>query len=520
MAQELNAFDLVYLIIMFMGSFFGCSLVCALAGYYSSTEIKEIFNEVISENLKKSPIFDIKINEDCSNSDKNILGFFGGTKEGYIYDGIEILDKCKYKKCEKLNEIPRTEYKILKNNKICGKMTEKNYFDYYKLTINKNNKCTKNEKRCGYLDYYKNILCLPENMECPINDIVISNHSNFTHNNYIYKKIKLSDNQYLYYTSDNINGYIITSLSSLIFGIPCGSKNYQNYSISPLDNYSTCNDYYYRDNYYYYVKNLTTLNAKEFLSQNHIYDNITNIPSYYNKKINETNLTIFAIGYIGISDDFIANFNPDTNFMIEISKKLKFRGAVSKICFISIIVLGGYTFFVVLGAVASNNRKAKIIIIFIEIILLLLINITAFIEINYPIYLPYGQFPDDYLTGRYSYRDNLEGNGKGHAHFWPFFPLLLFSIIYYIYIFLHNEKEKNKDSTSIDNTLLETVDENYTDNYPVNTNYGNYNNQNFDNRNNQLYSNNDYPIYNYQNNNNNQNNTPIFYGNNSSTRYN
>jgi hypothetical protein len=295
----------------------------------------------------------------------------------------------------------------------------------------------------------------------------------------------------LYYTSDNINGYIITSLSSLIFGIPCGSKNYQNYSISPLDNYSTCNDYYYRDNYYYYVKNLTTLNAKEFLSQNHIYDNITNIPSYYNKKINETNLTIFAIGYIGISDDFIANFNPDTNFMIEISKKLKFRGAVSKICFISIIVLGGYTFFVVLGAVASNNRKAKIIIIFIEIIILLLINITAFIEINYPIYLPYGQFPDDYLTGRYSYRDNLEGNGKGHAHFWPFFPLLLFSIIYYIYIFLHNEKEKNKDSTSIDNTLLETVDENYTDNYPVNTNYGNYNNQNFDNRNNQLYSNND-----------------------------
>ena len=50
---------------------------------------------------------------------KNILGFFGGTKEGYIYDGKEQLDKCKYKKCEKLIEIPRTEYKILKNNKIC-----------------------------------------------------------------------------------------------------------------------------------------------------------------------------------------------------------------------------------------------------------------------------------------------------------------------------------------------------------------------------------------------------------------
>ena len=43
MAQELKVFDIIYMFIMYAATFFSCVLVCALTGFYSSPEIKEIF---------------------------------------------------------------------------------------------------------------------------------------------------------------------------------------------------------------------------------------------------------------------------------------------------------------------------------------------------------------------------------------------------------------------------------------------------------------------------------------------
>ena len=473
--KRIKCIDITYIVFALLLTTIACSLVASLVNFYSSCEISEIYNQIISQNLKNSPIFDIKINKNCSDSDKNILGTFGGTKKGYEYSGKEYIGnkedsrECKSKRCTDINPIPETEYQKLKNNIICGSRTTKNYFDYYKLSVKQGKECEKNQKSCGYLDYYNNILCLPENMECPINDIFISNQSNLFYPNY--KSIKLSDNEYLYYSTENPKGYIITSLSPLLFGEPCGSRTYNFFIISSLDIFPYCN-YNNRNYNYYYSNKLISLNAKEFFSQNNLYDKITNIPSYYNFINNETLLDLFAIGYIGISDKFIESYNPDVNFMSNVSRNLKTRRVVSLICFISIIVLGGYTMFV-LPISIFTNKFVKLLLVGIELIILLLIEICALIEMGNSInYFPEGQFPKDYykLNSNFDRLTDLMGNEKAHYHFWPFFPLLLFTIAYYFYIFKHKEEEKeNEKPIKIDPYLLA-----YCNNYNNSTANNNY----------------------------------------------
>ena len=75
------------------------------------------------------------------------------------------------------------------------KVERLNDYNYYNIYNNKNG------KKCGK-DSYGNYLYFPENIDCPINKIVITNNY-ISSDIYNYKQLPLG-NKYLYYTNENI----------------------------------------------------------------------------------------------------------------------------------------------------------------------------------------------------------------------------------------------------------------------------------------------------------------------------
>ena len=81
--------------------------------------------------------------------------------------------------------------------------------------------CEHNYKKCGILDTLGNVMCVPENDECPINEIIVDSYNK--KNEYIsrgYKAITLyylSTYYHIYYTNKAIDKEIITKLDFFEF---------------------------------------------------------------------------------------------------------------------------------------------------------------------------------------------------------------------------------------------------------------------------------------------------------------
>ena len=79
------------------------------------------------------------------------------------------------------------------------KLNDLNYIDIYQ---------NENGKICGK-DNYGNNLYFPEDLECPINNIFISDSNEDLPD---YTKLKIDDIYYLYYTNSYIEGKIVVDL--------------------------------------------------------------------------------------------------------------------------------------------------------------------------------------------------------------------------------------------------------------------------------------------------------------------
>ena len=121
------------------------------------------------------------------------------------------------------NPISSIEFSNDENYELAKIKTNKNTFKFYKWR-NKSFKITKltnynyieiynnkNGKLCGK-DTFGNDLYFPEEIDCPINDIFISDK--LFNNSNDYKKIYLDNNYYLYYTNKNIKGKILIDIKA------------------------------------------------------------------------------------------------------------------------------------------------------------------------------------------------------------------------------------------------------------------------------------------------------------------
>ena len=219
----------------FVFSFFGMIFISIHIDRYERKKIPSYIIETIQHNLESTPIFDILSDDKCENSNTStILGYFYGFDSGFLYDNQFYTEDKRKEYCDKWGgcidikfqgEIP---YKFFKGRRLCtSKRPNKNYFDYFKSSIGFNENCRKGFKICGKLDINR-FLCIKEEDNCPINDIIYNNCSNYINNGIIYHTVKINEKEYIHYTNEQVNKYIITNLTVIgeyDIGYPCGSND-------------------------------------------------------------------------------------------------------------------------------------------------------------------------------------------------------------------------------------------------------------------------------------------------------
>ncbi len=456
-----------------MLTFFGSTLISFFFSYYEKQTIPDYIANTIKYNLESTPIMDILSDNECLNGDtSNILGYYYGYNEGFKYgeksyseDFREKICTSSYENhCFKINAQKIIPYRIFKGKRLCtSKRPNKNYFDYLKSTIKSYGYCPSGQKKCGMLDK-KRYLCLKNEESCPINDIVYNNESEYINQNIKYKTIKITENEYMHYTNEDINNFIITNLSFISGsgkGYPCGANDNTKFMVySLIENNYNCQGY--DTNYiYYFYKNLSTITLEQFYKENDIH--LDDLPEY--KNLSRLGyMTVFSTGFFSLSDEDIKKFDNSPSRLEINNKNSKTISVCSFICFVSIIVLGGYSFFGISMGFSLGNTLTKIIVLSIQIFITLIITICGLIEFT----LGKNTFKISSEVPKFfvKYTDKME-NISGSAHFWSAFIFLIYQIPFLICLCIKYRKERMLK----DPPLIKTIEVNT---YPNNPNYDNF----------------------------------------------
>ena len=217
--------------------------------------------------------------------------------------------------------------------------------NYESLLKHSGKDCEINYKKCGILDSLGNIMCIPNNEECPINDIIIdlqSEQEKYFAQGYKAGYISIIDSdKYLYYTNNKTENPIVVKLyNSSEFPTFINENNfifdedsyyeYREYCLIYPD-HDICNDYFdygydppdYDDYHYDYLLNKNNTKFKKGLRKRNLQeifykDNYTT--AYIKKRFNETinkdstyrNISdnIYVGNYIGFNNtDDLKEFN-------------------------------------------------------------------------------------------------------------------------------------------------------------------------------------------------------------------
>ena len=442
--------------------------ICILCiGYYKSVTIPDNIINIIRQNLESTPIMEILFDNQCDNDNtSNLLGYYYGFDSGFIFNDKSYSKENKEKtckgekdKCINFNSQPEIPYNIFKGKKLCtSKRPKKNYFDYVKYSVGQYYDCPIGMKACGKLDIKRN-LCINNSESCPINDIIYNNQPEYIDDYYgiTYYSIKINDNEYLHYTNEKIDNYIITNLTVLgraKYGFPCGANdNNKISSYSSIEKNIFCIGEEKKFEYYYYDA-LTTISLKEFYEDNKI--DIFYLPEY--KELTELeDMTLYSTGYFSLSEKDIKNFKGSPNPFKKHNKYSKIISICSLICYIMNFIFGIYGTFIIPYGFSFKSKLCKFIILISFCAITFFIIIFGLIEM---IFLGFvfdltGEFPKYF----YEVFENIY-NSNYKWHFWIFLIVFISQIISLIILGFKykRKKESNKNTELAIETNNETKD--------------------------------------------------------------
>ena len=289
-----------YIIILYV-------MLFTLIALYLIILAAKTFNDGIYKNLrenwKMNPIKEINILETKikPKEAQEILG---------IFEGIE-------------------NPKKYKNTTITNWRTKNFEFEFYKDYSYKNLlKKSYNNKICGK-DSENNPLYFPINIECPINFIEISNETKSSiDGKYEYKKLNLSDDLFLYYSNEYIDGEILVELKVSSKEGMCFDLNYDNDFAPYILNYNIkdkkrgCINNLYDER----LKIIDEDSIDNFLKNNNIEKDIKFNETYYN--FTKSKIYLYKRGYIGLNESFKTY---EINKVINAPKFSKIKNAI---CFV------------------------------------------------------------------------------------------------------------------------------------------------------------------------------------------
>ena len=323
---------LFFLFILLFFSLIGITTLLIKRKIFDDNNLKDL-----TKNWKLNPIEEINLLSDSKTEKIKSLGLFKGINKNIKKQEIFIWEGQKF-------IVSYNSNKLIYQDLINGK----------------------NKKLCGY-DSFGNKLFFPENINCPINYIEITNSQNPSISNLLFKTISISNNKYLHYTNEYIKGEILVDFKIGSFKGICEFKNFDSEFSSYFKNYNLkdfnkgCQRDSY-DNSYSIIDNNTI--------ENLLFDN--NLQEALNYLImKNSSIYLFKRTYKGY---FAPNYN-EVKFIIKAKKNIKIINyslfGFIGYCIISIIIL--YKLFSKFCEFdEKNNKKIKIIVLFIIIILFIL----------------------------------------------------------------------------------------------------------------------------------------------------
>jgi len=203
--------------------------------------------EEISSSLNDYPLSNLNYAENCSSNEYNgNLFTFPGSVEGctcshVYYYRVEQEGKyevnpgtCDHNQtingCVDIKEIKEKKLDAWNKKRFCSKFynTPSSSFKGYLYFLNnsalENEECKSGFKKCGKLDDMGNYLCMPENEECPINDIISSRTKREDLENKNYSFIMVND-KYLYYSNQEVDKPVISKFK-VVEGKLCTDRTY------------------------------------------------------------------------------------------------------------------------------------------------------------------------------------------------------------------------------------------------------------------------------------------------------
>ena len=218
------------------------------------------------------------------------------------------------KDCEKWETIPLNSpqyiYKIAKKYLTYNNFSSYEFLLKFGFIIKENNTCLPNLKYCGKIDTLNQKLCLPKNIDCPIQDFRI-NSSPIQGYNYIRYSFNNSISEYILYTNKKTDLFIIGKIS-LGSNTPCvdiDEENWEKLEEYEIDKTVQCkndNNGNLFDKRYNETGNLSYINIYQ-----------SNLPddafSDMKESIKGHNLYVYKRPYIGVDLKCYNNsdFNPD-----------------------------------------------------------------------------------------------------------------------------------------------------------------------------------------------------------------
>ena len=352
--------DVISFIIIFI-----CSII-----YLTSTTFSTSFLREMNENFKGIPIY--SLNSNCNNP--LVLGYWAGTRAGCdcrgIYDRYishpnkftigacgynETRAKCiNYDSRDSINFIKYEGFSFCINE---GKNVSE-YKYYLENSVSKNEECANGFKSCGYLDTLDQKLCIKNDEECPINDLIINNAKEGPKD---YITIPLNNNKYLHYTNKNNQSHIITKLKLSEYNQPCiypGEFSWK-YHYFLEKSSGICKTSIESKVYDSRYIEIDSINKYDLYYENGVFNSIQHLPNYDTQILRNDIIYLYKRTFLGINKICMEK----NKFSFEYFDNLKEKQSNAKYYIqLNLIILGIILFIIiVLLAIAAKAGNAQVL---------------------------------------------------------------------------------------------------------------------------------------------------------------
>ena len=299
--------------------------------------LKQKLMNRIFQNTGLPPIEKISVSRNFCDKDNDYFSFFNYTFPGVLGGSFNKLtykfsdSRCvvgdqNFRYCVNIPRIKPQYMSVWEDKVMCLKRYDQESFDKYRI-ISKNEMCPIGYRKCGFYNQYEDIICMSQELPCPINSIEFKTKSKINPLDTTYDYFKLDNDNYLV-VSNNITENILPIDFIVAEYYPCLEVERISYNpkypIYPRMNnlnlfncqkdlnstYSNSTDY--DEIFDKRYQKLYSLPKKNFFFDNDLFKKYSALPDIKNWKndMNYANYTISMRSYISVNltcsslDDF------------------------------------------------------------------------------------------------------------------------------------------------------------------------------------------------------------------------